>query len=389
MYSLAWPWVLLALPLPIIVRKLLPASRSIAEAGLRVPTLRGFETLKDRSDAEQLLNWRFWVAVLAWLLLVVAAARPERIGDEIDVPVSGRNLMLAVDLSGSMDQKDFELGSRRVDRLTATKAVASDFIARREGDRIGLILFGERAYLQVPLTLDRETVKVLLLEAFIGLAGEKTAIGDAITLAVRRVHEQPDEAGEQVLVLLTDGANTAGEVDPLKAAELAQQVGLRIYTIGIGAEQLEVSSLIGGRRSINPSADLDEATLTQIADLTGGRYFRATDTASLQDIYRLVDELEPVEEPESGFRPVQSLYYYPLGAAFALATLLSLVSLLHELRVRLTVRRSLKVRSECRLTFTGCVPNGCWLSRWWSWSPFCWDVATWARAIGSRSLIAR
>ncbi len=342
MVSLAWPWVLLALPLPIIVRMLLPASRSLAEAGLRVPTLRGFETLKDRSDAEQLRNWRFWVAVLAWLLLVVAAARPERIGDEIDVPVSGRNLMLAVDLSGSMDQKDFELGSRRVDRLTATKAVASDFIARREGDRIGLILFGERAYLQVPLTLDRETVKILLLEAFIGLAGEKTAIGDAITLAVRRVYEQSDEEGEQVLVLLTDGANTAGEVEPLKAAELAQQVGLRIYTIGIGAEQLEVSSLIGGRRNINPSADLDEATLTQIADLTGGRYFRATDTASLQDIYRLVDELEPVEEPESGFRPVQSLYFYPLGAAFALVTLLAGVSLLNELRVR----RSIKVQAN-------------------------------------------
>ena len=120
--------------------------------------------------------------------------------------------MLAVDLSGSMDQKDFELAGRRVDRLTATKAVASDFIARREGDRIGLILFGERAYLQVPLTLDRDTVKILLLEALIGLAGEKTAIGDAITLAVRRVHEQKEDAGEQVLVLLTDGANTAGEV---------------------------------------------------------------------------------------------------------------------------------------------------------------------------------
>ena len=338
MWSLAWPWVLLALPLPLLVRKLLSPSRGLAEAGLRVPTLAGFEALKDRSAADQLLNWRFWLAVLAWLLLVLAAARPERIGDEIDVPVAGRNLMLAVDLSGSMDQKDFELGNRRVDRLTATKAVASDFIARREGDRIGLILFGERAYLQVPLTLDRETVKVLLLEAFIGLAGEKTAIGDAITLAVRRVHEQPANAGEQVLVLLTDGANTAGEVDPLKAAQLAQQVGLRIYTIGIGAEQLEVSSLIGGRRTVNPSADLDEATLTQIAELTGGRYFRATDTASLQDIYSLVDELEPVEEPESGFRPVQSFYYYPLAAAFALATLLAVSALLREMRVRRAVK---------------------------------------------------
>ncbi len=334
MWSLAWPFALLALPLPWIARKLLPEARGLSEAGLRVPNLTGFETLKDRSAAEQLLNWRFWVAVLAWCLLVLAAARPELIGDELDVPVAGRNLMLAVDLSGSMDQKDFELAGRRVDRLTATKAVASDFITRREGDRIGLILFGERAYLQVPLTLDRDTVKILLLEAEIGLAGEKTAIGDAITLAVRRVHEQDDEAGDQVLVLLTDGANTAGEVQPLKAAELAQQVGLRIYTIGIGAETMDVSSLVGGRRAINPSADLDEATLTAIAQQTGGRYFRATDTASLQDIYALVDELEPVEEPESGFRPVKSYFFWPLGAAFALAGLLCLVSLLQPVLMR-------------------------------------------------------
>jgi Ca-activated chloride channel family protein len=327
MWSLAWPWALLALPLPLILRRLLPEARGLAEAGLKVPNLSGFAPLMDRSEAEKLLNWRTWLAVIAWLLLVLAAARPERIGDELDVPVAGRNLMLAVDLSGSMDQKDFELGNRRVDRLTATKAVASDFIARREGDRIGLILFGERAYVQAPLTLDRETVRTLLLEAEIGLAGEKTAIGDAITLAVRRVHEQQVEAGEQVLVLLTDGANTAGEVDPVKAAELAQQVGLRTYTIGIGADQLEVSSLLGGRRSINPSADLDEGTLTRIADLTGGRYFRATDTASLQDIYRLLDELEPVEEPEPGFRPVKSYFFWPLGVAMALVGLLCLSAL--------------------------------------------------------------
>ena len=334
MWSLAWPWALLALPLPFLARKWLPEARGLSEAGLRVPDLNSFETLKDRSGAEQLLNWRFWVAVLAWCLLVLAAARPERIGDELEVPVAGRNLMLAVDLSGSMDQKDFELAGRRVDRLTATKAVASDFITRREGDRIGLILFGERAYLQVPLTLDRDTVKILLLEAEIGLAGEKTAIGDAITLAVRRVHEQKEDAGEQVLVLLTDGANTAGEIQPLKAAELAQQVGLRIYTIGIGADSMSVSSLLGGRRSVNPSADLDEATLTKIAQLTGGRYFRATDTASLQNIYALVDELEPVEEPESGFRPVKSYYFWPLGVAFALVGILALASLLQRVVLR-------------------------------------------------------
>ena len=328
MWSLAWPWVLLALPLPLLINRLVAESSSLQDAGLKVPSLGSFAVLADRSQAEQLLSWRMWVAIIAWVLLVVAAARPEKIGDELDVPVSGRNLMLAVDLSGSMDQKDFELGARRVDRLTATKAVASDFIGRREGDRIGLILFGERAYLQVPLTLDRETVKVLLLEAFIGLAGEKTAIGDAITLAVKRIHDLEEDPGEQVLVLLTDGANTAGEVQPMKAAELAQQVGLRIYTIGIGAEKMEVSSIIGGARNINPSADLDEETLTAIAEMTGGRYFRAKDTAALQDIYRLVDDLEPVDEPEAGFRPVKSLYYLPLAAALLLAALLALTSLL-------------------------------------------------------------
>jgi Ca-activated chloride channel family protein len=334
MLSFAWPWAFLALPLPLLARRLLPEAGSLQEAGLRVPGFAGFGMLANRAESEQLLNWRFWVAAIAWILLVVAAARPEHIGDELDVPVSGRNLMLAVDLSGSMDQKDFELGNTRVDRLTATKAVASDFISRREGDRIGLILFGERAYLQVPLTLDRETVKTLLLEAFIGLAGEKTAIGDAITLAVKRIHDQQEDASDQVLVLLTDGANTAGEVDPLKAAELASQIGLRVYTIGIGAEQLEVSSLIGGRRQINPSADLDEATLTKIAALTGGRYFRARDTASLQEIYRLVDELEPVEEPEAGFRPVNSLYYLPLAGAFVLTAFMCLVSLVRGFTLR-------------------------------------------------------
>jgi Ca-activated chloride channel family protein len=328
MWSLAWPWMLLALPLPLLVRALTPAVAGTQDAGLRVPSFKGFAVLADRSEVEQLLNWRFWIAVVAWALLVLAAARPERIGDELDVPVSGRNLMLAVDLSGSMDAKDFELGSRRVDRLTATKAVAGDFISRREGDRIGLILFGERAYLQVPLTLDRQTVNTLLLEAFIGLAGEKTAIGDAITLAVKRIYEQGAEAGEQVLILLTDGANTAGEIDPLKAAELAQQIGLRIYTIGIGAEQMVVSSITGGMRRVNPSADLDEETLTQIAALTGGRYFRAKDTAGLQEIYRLLDEMEPVAEPEAGFRPVKSLYYWPLSGAFVLALFLAFMNML-------------------------------------------------------------
>jgi len=187
----------------------------------------------------------------------------------------------------------------------------------------------------------------LLLEAFIGLAGEKTAIGDAITLAVKRIHDQGGAGTEQVLVLLTDGANTAGEIDPLKAADLAQQIGLKIYTIGIGAEQMVVSSITGGTRRVNPSADLDEETLTKIADLTGGRYFRAKDTAGLQEIYQLLDEMEPVAEPEAGFRPVKSLYYWPLGAAFVLTLLLVVARLLEgrELRRLLVPMRAVKTNA--------------------------------------------
>ncbi len=344
MWSLAWPWALAALPLPLLAYWLLKPSRHVTDAGLKVPNLTGFQVMVDRSHLEKLINWRFWLAVAAWILLVLAAARPERIGDEIETPVTGRNLMLAVDLSGSMKQRDFELGNTRVDRLTATKAVASDFIQRREGDRIGLILFAERAYLQVPLTADRDTVNVLLKESAIGLAGEKTAIGDAITLAVKLIRDQEGDAAEQVLVLLTDGANTAGVIEPLKAAELAGQVGLRVYTIGIGAESVQVSSVFGGQRAVNPSSDLDEQTLTDIASMTGGRYFRAVDTAGLQDIYRLVDQLEPVDEPEAGFRPVKSMYVVPLTASFALIALLLLVQLVQGFRLQ----RQLKGYADAR-----------------------------------------
>jgi Ca-activated chloride channel family protein len=225
-----------------------------------------------------------------------------------------------------------------VNRLAATKAVAGEFIDRREGDRLGLILFGEQAYLQAPLTFDRETVKTLLFEAVIGLAGEKTAIGDAITLAVKRVHDERRagrEAGEQVLVLLTDGANTAGSIAPPKAAELAGQVGLTVYTIGIGAERMEIPSLLGNRmRQVNPSMDLDEATLTRIAEVTGGRYFRATDTASLQEIYRILDELEPAATEEGGMRPVIDVFFWPLGAALVLMLAGMAVTALSGLRNR-------------------------------------------------------
>jgi Ca-activated chloride channel family protein len=259
--------------------------------------------------------------LLGWTLLVFACARPVWQGEPIEQAVSGRDLMLAVDLSGSMEIGDFVLKGSKVDRLTATKAVAGEFIERRVGDRVGLVLFGERAYLQAPLTFDRKTVRTLLDESVIGLAGDKTAIGDAIGLAVKRLKENPKD--QRVLILLSDGANTAGTVAPLQAAELAAKEGLKVYTIGIGADEMVIRDLLGSRK-VNPSQDLDEPTMRGIAEQTGGRYFRARDVKELENIYQMLDELEPVERDKRYYRPQTELYPWPLGAALLLAILIAL-----------------------------------------------------------------
>jgi len=317
-----WPWLLLLLPLPLLVRWLMPPIAAANEAVLRVPFIDDFE--RPSGAASHKLgsaHWVLWLALLAWALLVIACARPQWQGEAVELPVSGRDLMLAVDLSGSMEVEDFEWEGRMVNRLVATQLVAGEFIERRVGDRVGLILFGRQAYLQTPLTFDRTTVKTLLDEAVIGLAGQETAIGDAIGLAVKRLRE--DVSASRVLILLTDGANTAGEIEPLKAAELAASEGLKIYTIGIGADEMLVRSLFGTRR-VNPSVDLDEETLTAIATASGGRYFRARDLQQLDEIYQLLDELEPVEQEKQFFRPRHALYPWPLAAAMLIAVSLFL-----------------------------------------------------------------
>jgi Ca-activated chloride channel family protein len=235
------------------------------------------------------------------------------VGDPVQLPLAGRDLMLAVDISGSMREEDMIIGGRIVDRLTAVKAVAGDFIERREGDRIGLILFGQQAYLQTPLTFDRKTARTLLFESAVGLAGRETAIGDAIGLAVKRLRDAETE--ERVLILLTDGANTAGTIRPQKAAELAADAGVRIHTIGVGGDPRSAFGLNLGR---NP---LDEAALRGIAQATGGRYFRARDVEELQSIYAMLDELEPVESDRISYKPVDELYGLPLAAALVLSAL--------------------------------------------------------------------
>jgi Ca-activated chloride channel family protein len=319
--TLAWPLVLLALPLPLLAAWLLPQAPASAGRALRLPFYNALHAALGERQATP-HRGRLLLAVAGWLLLVVAAARPQFIGEPLALPVSGRDLLLAVDISGSMETADMQLGRQVTDRLTAVKAVAGEFIGRREGDRLGLILFGEQAYLQTPLTFDRQTVRTLLNEAAIGLAGKSTAIGDAIGLAVKRLRKQPQQ--NHVLILLTDGANTAGSVDPLKAADLAAAEGLRIYTIGVGAESRLVRGLLGSRQMSNN--ELDEATLTAIADKTGGRYFRARDIAGLEAIYQLLDELEPTSQEGEVFRPVRELYAWPLAGALLISVLLVLAA---------------------------------------------------------------
>ena len=312
-FAVAWPWLIALLPLPWVLRYVLPEARQRDMQALKVPwfgVVAGARRSWLRRPALAAL------AALVWLLLIAAAVRPQWVGEIDTLPVTGRDLLLAVDISGSMDTQDMVLENRVVNRLVAVKQVAGEFIQRRRGDRVGLILFGSRAYLQTPLTFDTETTATLLGEAEIGLAGRETAIGDAIGLAVKRLRE--DSASDRVLILLTDGANTSGEVQPLQAAEFAAREGLTIYTVGVGADEMMVRDFFGSR-VVNPSADLDEETLQTIAERTGGRYFRARDAAGLAEIYRLLDELEPVESDVESIRPVDELFYWPLGLAYLLA----------------------------------------------------------------------
>jgi Ca-activated chloride channel family protein len=259
-----------------------------------------------------------WMAMLAWCLLCVAAARPQQLGPPIAPPQVGRDMMLAVDLSASMGEEDMELGGRLVDRLTAAKAVLADFLDRRVGDRIGLVVFGDRAFALTPLTLDRDSVRQQLDASVVGLAGRATALGDAIALSTKRLQQQETE--QRVLIVLTDGVNTAGVLEPAKAAQIARDAGVRIHAIAFGGEGGGALSVFGF--SLPTGGDeVDEAGLQKIAQLTGGRFFRARDTEALAGIYAEIDALEPVKRQGQAVRPKIERYPWPLGLALAVGVL--------------------------------------------------------------------
>lgn len=324
MLEFTWPWAFAALPIPLLVYTLF-ARAARQDAALYVPFYRRLSQLQSdtsRADANRVLRWL--CCILIWLAMVLAASRPQWVGEAIQLPSTGRDLMLAVDISGSMEARDMVINNVQLSRFEVMKVVVSDFAERREGDRLGLILFAAHAYIQTPLTFDRSTVAKLISELEIGMIEESaTAIGDAIGLAVKHLRERPENS--RVLVLLTDGVNNAGAISPVQAGQLAQTENIKIYTIGMGADSL-VQRSFQGSRSINPSAELDEENLTLIAETTGGRYFRARNVEDLVDIYTELDTLEAIEQDEQTFRPVNVLFYWPLGFALVLSFLLTLLS---------------------------------------------------------------
>ena len=347
MIDFAWSWAWFFLPLPLLTYFFFPKFKR-EEQALRVPSLKSFKFQSKSKVTKARPNiFRLILLFIAWASLVIAAARPQLTGEPINLPVTGRDIMLAVDVSGSMGTEDMELNGVRSTRLSIVKKVVSQFVDQRVGDRLGLILFGTRAYSQTPLTFDRKTVKALLKESPLGIAGGKTAIGDAIGLGVKRLKDRPAE--NRVLIMLTDGVNNVGEVDPIQASKLAAKEGIRIYTIGFGSESMTIPGLLF-ERTVNPSAELDSQTLIKIAENTGGIYHRAKSAAELSSIYADLNKLEPINQDPEIFRPTKELFHVPL----ALSLLITLIIAVAHLRISSIANKAFTyVKSRVNVSFSG------------------------------------
>ncbi len=357
MFEFSAAWVFFLLPLPLIIYRFIKPADDLTQhhiQGVVVPFYQQLtqEQYSVKKEKTKHLLWRVILLSLIWLLLVASAAKPQWVGAPQAINLSGRDLLLAVDISDSMNEEDMFINNRAVTRLSAVKQVVNEFIRERQGDRIGLVLFGSNAYLQTPLTFDTQSVEQFLQEAQLRFAGPSTAIGDAIGLSVKRLKDRgkntlqtgdSNSKNNKVIILLTDGANTAGEVDPIQAAKLAATIDAKIYTIGIGAEEMVVRGLFGNRR-INPSASLDEDTLQTIADTTGGRYFRARNINELNQIYNELDSLEPITQDQEWLRPISSFFMWPLSAALAISILWILLTYYHS--ILLIIRSHLSQRAE-------------------------------------------
>jgi len=340
MLQIVYPLVFILMLVPLIIW-LFNKNKQNQLSPIRTPMFASWQAMQQTNTNSNSGLINKIILFLAWAMLVIGAARIQWVGEPIELPASGRDLLLSIDISGSMEEEDLKLKGKTANRLQVVKSVITQFIEKREGDRIGLVLFGENAYLQTPLTFDLKTVQYMLDETEIGLAGaSRTAVGDGIGLSVKRLRERAEQ--NRVLILLTDGRNNSGELDPIEAAKLAKHAGVKIYTVGVGADEVIRRSLLFGNTKFNPSAELDEKTLMQVAQITGGKYFRARSTEELAQIYEILDKLEPVEDEPETYRPIQELYFYPTS----LALLFLLLPILFRLFGQLTLASAAKPNSQ-------------------------------------------
>lgn len=328
MFELHWPWAALLLPLPWLLRLLWSRQRRASpqegqeqaigqRVTLRHPRLDelglAFATRRPR---RRLAGWAYQALLaLLWVALVSALMRPQWLEPYTEVSRPGYDLMIAVDASHSMDALDFTVAGRQVTRMAVVKGVMGRFIDHRDGDRVGLILFGTEAFLLAPLSLDRHAVRQLLDGVVPSIAGPATALGDGIALGVRKLRERP--AGSRVMVVIADGDNSAGRFAPGEAAMLARIAGVRIYVIGVGSRDERIPITEEGRIRYRDDLTMDEDALRRIAEATGGAYFRATDTDALEAISTRIDALEKTQaESRTAYLP-RPLYRWPLGVALA------------------------------------------------------------------------
>jgi Ca-activated chloride channel family protein len=308
----AYPLAFLALPLPLLAWWLLPPQRERVSA-LRVPffaqVVKAAGTEAREGAVVLRRDWlQMVIAVLVWLFLVTGLAKPQWVGEPIVRTEAARDVMLAIDLSGSMDYRDFPDGAgNNVSRFEAVQRVVDRFIAARESDRVGLIVFGTKAYLQLPFTRDLETARSLVELMEVGMAGPQTALGDSIGLAIRSF--ESSEVDDRVLILLTDGNDTASKMTPINAADIAALNSVEIYTIGIGDT----------RATGEDRVDFD--VLASIAERTGGQFFNAEDESALDQVYRRIDEAAAADVRTESWRPRASLVHWPAGAAIVLVLL--------------------------------------------------------------------
>ncbi|RJX75351.1 VWA domain-containing protein [Vibrio sinensis] len=310
-----WWWMWLLSPLPLLVRFLLPPAKQSSPIYLPYLPNTGVQSAPKNIVSKIL-------ATLLWLSLICAAARPVWFGEPVTTQPKHRDLMLVVDLSYSMSKEDMAVNDDYTDRLTAVKKVLSDFIERREGDRLGLVLFADHAYLQTPLTLDRKTISQQLNQAVLRLIGTNTAIGEGIGLATKTFVDS--DAPQRVMILLSDGSNTSGVLDPIEAAKIAKKYNATIYTVGVGAGEMMVKEFFMTRK-VNTAQDLDEKTLMEIAKITGGQYFRARDSKELATIYDTINQLEPISTATQTWRPQIEWFGYPLSLMLISGVLLVII----------------------------------------------------------------